>query len=284
MDIRINGQAADVTIDHEKTVGEIMAGLQEWLAGLGHRLSGLSIDGQAANPSSLEDFFLREIKNIKVLDIFTSSMAELYAESLLNLLEDIKEFKSLEFNKKNDYLNNWKEKPQALFVLEQMSDLYSFIENLFSGGNFDADTVYSITEERFREVKDPLLELTKLEPLVNEICTLLVDLPLDIQTGKDSKAAQTIQIFSGIAEKILRILWQLDIQGYLTIKTDDEKSFTQIVYEFGNLTKELLTAYEKNDTVLVGDIAEYEASVKLQELYKDILKNSRPPAAAQDKK
>nr|AGS53150.1 hypothetical protein [uncultured bacterium contig00060] len=283
MDIRINGQAADVTIDHEKTVGEIMAGLQEWLAGMGHRLSGLSIDGQTADPSSLEEFFLREIKNIKVLDIFTSSLAQLYAESLLNLLDDIKEYKSLDHNGKNNYLNNWKEKPEALFAFEQMQDLYNFFENMFSIGNFDADTVYAITEERLREVKDPLSEFTKMESLVKETCTLLIDLPLDIQTGKDSRAAQTIQIFSGIAEKVLRILWQLDIQGYLLIKTDDEKSFTKIVGEFGELVKQLLDAYERNDTVLVGDIAEYEASPRLQELYTDILKNSRQPSAAQGK-
>lgn len=273
MEIRINGQTANITLDTEKTIGEIMAGVEQWLGNSGHRLSGLSVDGQAADTSMLDEIFSREIEKVKTLDIFTSSLAELSAESLIKLLADIEEYESLSFEEKNNFLQNWVKRAQAMFAQNHLTDLYNLLVNSFSGGDVNPRTAFSITEERLREVKNPLLELTNLKPLTEEVCARLTDLALDIQTGKDLHAVQTIQIFSGLAEKILRILKQLDLQGYLSQETDDEKSFIKIISEFGDLVNDLLEAYEKKDTVLVGDLAEYEASPKLLELYSSIIKN-----------
>jgi hypothetical protein len=278
MEIKINGHEADITLDSEKTIGDVMAGMEQWLASSGYRLSGLSVDGQAADESLLDDFFSREISAVKVLEIYTSSLAELTAESLLNLLADAQEYESLNFQDKNQFINNWKEKAQALFIKEQMPELYDIFVNSFTG-QIDPRVVFSITEERLREVKEPLQEFSNLRLLLEETCTRLIDLALDIQTGKEGRAAQTIQIFSNVAEKILRVLRQFDIQGYLSRSTDDDKSFGLIIEEFGDLVKDLLEAYEKHDTVLVGDLAEYEASPKLKELYTAITKNIRHQAA-----
>ena len=57
MQIRINDRIADVTLENEKTVGEIIANIEQWLASGGHRLSGISIDGNSVHPSGLDDFF-----------------------------------------------------------------------------------------------------------------------------------------------------------------------------------------------------------------------------------
>ncbi|MCL2208782.1 MAG: hypothetical protein FWB89_01320 [Treponema sp.] len=275
MELFINGHTADITIDKEKTVGDVMAGLEEWLAGMGHRLSGLSIDGQNANTSLLDDFFSRELKDIKKIDITTSTIADLFAESLLNLLSDIKDFELLDSNDKKTFIDIWKEKAHVLFTFEQMPDLYNIIINLFAGAETDPASVYSITEERLREVKNPVLEFTNLSQHITQTCALLCDLPLDIQTGKDAKAARTIQFFSGISEKIIRNLKQLDLQGFLLPANDTENQINSILSEFGSIVKNLLEAYEKYDTVLVGDIAEYEASPTLQKLYDKITGNIR---------
>jgi molybdopterin converting factor small subunit len=271
MQIRINDQTADVTLENEKTVGEIIANIEQWLAASGHRLSGISIDGNSIHPSGLGDFFLKEIDSIKTLDLYTSAICELMAESLFNLLADIKDFETLGFEEKKIFFQNWKESAQANFISEQMPDLYSLFVNSFSGNDKDLGAVFSITEERLREVKEPLSEFLKLQPLLEDTCTRLENLALDIQTGKDSHAAQTLQLFSGISEKIFRILNQLEIQRYLP----DQAPFSKLIGEFGGQVKELLEAYEKNDTILVGDIGEYEAAPKLKELYFAILNNSR---------
>jgi hypothetical protein len=283
MEIRINGKKADITLENEKTIGEIMSSLDNWLASSGHRLSGISVDGKNQNDRPLVEIFSLQIDSVKTLDIFTTSLADLYAATLLNLLEDIKEFESLKTEDKHNYFDSWKQRAQALFISEQMGDLFNFFVNLFMYGTMASETVYSITEERLREVREPYPEFSKLKPLLDETCSLLLDLPLDIQTGKDAKAAQTIQIFSGVSEKILRLLRQFDIQGFL-LREDDERQIINMIEGFGNIVKELLEAYERNDTVLVGDLAEYEAAPRLKELYEVILERTGEDAAVKETK
>jgi len=266
MEIKINGKTADITIDNEKTVAQVMAGVDKWLSGSGHRLSGLVIDEEAADLSSLENIFAREIDTINTLDILTMTVTDLAVMSLLNLLADIDEFEELPFDGRNIFFSSWKERPQALFILEQMPDLFPFFENTFLKGAFSYQTLRSITEERLREIQTPVDEFSNLRPLLEETCERLTELPLDIQTGKDARASQTIQIFSGITEKIFRVYRQLEIQGYIP-KSAAEENLTQQINDFNGTVKELLLAYEKNDTVLVGDLAEYEIAPRLQKIY-----------------
>jgi hypothetical protein len=266
MEIKINGKNADITIDNEKTVAHVMVGIEQWLSGSGHIISGLVIDGQKADSSSLDNIFAREIDTVKILDIITMSVTELSVMSLVNLLADIDEFEKLPFDGRNNFFTEWKESPQALFILEQMPDFFTFFENTFLKGVFGVQALRSITEERLREFQTPVDEFSNLRPLLEETCARLTDLPLDIQTGKDARASQTIQIFIGITEKIFRIYRQLELQGYIP-KSAEEKNLTQQINDFNVAVKELLLAYEKNDTVLIGDLAEYEIAPRLQKLY-----------------
>jgi hypothetical protein len=276
MKIRINGNAADITLENEKTVGEIIASFDLWLANSGHRLSGISIDGQNADASKLDEFFFRDINTVNVIDFYTSSLSQLAAENMAVLYNDAQRFEEMNFEEKKPFLNDWKNSPQAAFTNEQMPDIYGLFINSFSGGEINSETLISITKERMREINDPVSEISSLQQIVEETCSRLNDLALDIQTGKDLHAAQTIQVFTSISEKILRIFRQMDIQGYLSQKENAGKPVNKIIIEFGNLIKELLEAYERHDTVLVGDIAEYEASVKLNELYTAILNRLEP--------
>jgi len=280
MKIRINDQEADVTLENEKTLGEIITNMAQWLEASGHRLSGVCVDGNPVHYSLLNDIFPREIASVELLDLYASSLAELTAQSLLSLRLDAEIFENLDFNERKTFFANWKESAQANFISEQMPDLYGAFISSFQENGINPRAVFSMTDERLREVKEPMNELEKLQPLLEETCERLVNLALDIQMGKDSHAAHTIQLFSGISEKIIRIVKQLGIQGFIN-EANGEKPIIQIIGEFGNLIKELSDAYEKHDTVLVGDIAEYEAAPKLQELYSSIIKKSRLPAQAE---
>ncbi len=60
--------------------------------------------------------------------------------------------------------------------------------------------------------------------------------------------------------KLFRLLPML---SFLEIKTD---SFKSLLEEIGSILRELLSAYESQDTVLVGDLAEYEIVPRLGSL------------------
>jgi hypothetical protein len=265
MEIRINGQKADITTDTEKSVGEVMAGLEEWLANSRHRLSGFAIDGcnVSCEGSSMEEAFSRDIGVVNTLDIYTNSLAELAGMSLLRIRADIEEYENLDYEKRREFCSLWNQSPQALFAAEQMPDIFTMSCNMFQDGGINARILRAIIEERLREVENPAAEFESLRTHVSETCARLVDLPLDIQTGKDGRAAQTIQSFSGVTEKIFRIF-------KLFTNPASERSIVNLIGEFNASARELSDAYERHDTVLVGDLAEYEMAPRLQELFATI--------------
>jgi hypothetical protein len=268
MNIRINGKEADIQIETEQTVGDILSGLGQWLANSEYRLSGMAIDGETIHTGSLEASFDRDISSIGTLDILTSSLPELTAESLLNVLRDIADYEACGFAEKQCHRERWKESPQARLLEEQLPDVFDLTVKTFSGEGLNPAGLRSIIDERLRELRDPAGELEKAEPLISRVCARLEELPLDIQTGKDSRASETIQFFSGVAEKIFRVFKVLQIEGFISeeIKAAGAPS-DEYLSKFGAVLKELLAAYEERDAVLVGDLAEYELAPRLRDLY-----------------
>ena len=268
MKITINSVYADIHIENEKTAGEILAALETWLAGSGHRLSGLSINGEAATADTIDTFFGMEIDGIETLDLKTSSLSELTIESLLNLIQNIDTWESADFEGKKCFAASWDKSPEAGILAEQIPDIYNWTVKTFSGEGENGAELRSVCVERLREFHDPVGEINKTEYAVTEVCGRLEQLPLDIQTGKDFEAARTISIFSAVAEKIFRIFNILKSDDYSAGEiTVNDMPITAYIGEFGAVLKELLDAYKQGDTVLVGDLAEYEMAPRLRALY-----------------
>jgi hypothetical protein len=268
MNIWINGQKADIRLEKEQTVGEILAGLEQWLANTGHRLSGIEIDGELIHSGDIEVSFNRNIDSVKDLNIKTSSLPELIAEGLVHLLGDIEEYENAAFAEKQSFAGEWDERPESRLLAEELPDLYALARKTFSGEGISLQGLRSLTGERLRELQDPAGEIARMEPLITQVCVRLEELPLDIQTGKDARAAETVNIFSGAAEKVFRLFNVLKTEGFPVGEiTVEEISVSGYISEFGAALRELLTAYEQHDTVLVGDLAEYEMAPRLRGLY-----------------
>jgi len=265
MKIRINGADADIQLEAEQNVGEILYGLDSWLAGTGHRLSGIAINGKAILTDSMESCFSTGIDAVQTLDITTSAIVDLFAESLLTTIQDIAAYEAAGFEDKNRFAATWQQSPQALLLAEQSPELYDWALKVFAGEGVSPQGFRLLLEERLCELRDPAAELVKAGPLVEEICGRLEELSLDIQTGKDSRAAETARAFSGVAEKIFRIFNMLKLAGFPVGEMSAD------ITEFGTALRELLAAYEQHDTVLVGDLAEYEMAPRLRRLHTAIL-------------
>jgi hypothetical protein len=277
MNITINGKPADITLEGEKNVGDVLAGLSGWLHGSGFRLSGIEADGETADLASLETFFDRALANTQTLDIRTSSLLELTAEALIRVRGDSEAYETAGFEEKKLFVSPWRQSPAALFLSREGPEIYQWAEQAFSGGGLSPAEFRRLIDERLREMEDPRGEVDRAEPLIEEIIRRLEDLPLDIQTGKDGRAVETIRIFSGAAEKIFRLFSLLEAGGLdtKTLKVDDIP-IVEFIREFGAALQELLAAYETRDAVLVGDMAEYELAPRLRGLYAAI----KSPAAS----
>jgi hypothetical protein len=272
MNITINGRPADITIEKEETVGDILLGLENWLENAGHRLSGIDINGETVNSGSFDGIFARGLEGIGDMAVRTSSRTELMAEALLSLRQDIDEYAAADFEVRRNFAGKWPESPESLFLAEQIPEIHQRAVRTFSGEGMDAAEFGGLVDERLRELKDPTGELEKTGTLIAETVKRLEDLPLDIQTGKDGRAAETIGLFSCVGEKIFRLFNLMQTGGYALdhLKAGDAP-LKDYIEEFDSALKELLAAYESGDVVLVGDLAEYELAPRLQNLYTIIM-------------
>jgi hypothetical protein len=211
------------------------------------------------------------LDEINTLDIETSSLPLLMMHALADTLHTITAYGNASFEEQGRIGQAWEESPSASFLAERMPDMFDCVARSFRGEGLAAQSLAALVEERLRELRDPLPELGGMEGLVEGTAKRLEDLPLDIQTGKDGRAAETVQLFSNIAEKLFRIFSLLKLEGLipdtLLIDTVPGNGF---IDDFSAALKELLAAYEVKDAVLVGDLAEYELAPRLRAFYSAI--------------
>jgi hypothetical protein len=271
MKITIDGKQADITIEHEKTIGDVLSALEDWLHGSGHRLSGLRVNGETIGDASLDRFFDRDLSTVETLDLETASWAEHAVQSIVSLYGMIREMEEAAYAEREGLRTEWTALPGAQFLKSEIPELWTAAEETFAGEGPAPGELRSILEERLRELENPQQELSSAGPLVEALVQRLTDLPLDIQTGKDRRAAETMGLFSSLTEKLVRLFNLLKIEGFFPEnKTVEGMPVLNYIGEFDSTLKDLIRAYEDRDTVLVGDLAEYELAPRLLQFYDTI--------------
>lgn len=253
--LTINGQKADIILESETNVRELLSGLDSWITGSGLYVSGLEIDGTAYGASLMDEAFALRLNSVSRIDVRLSSWAELMLEALIGIQNDLETSDEEAWTSSTE----WNTAHTAAFLRENAADIHALVTGVLDGKIKQAEALPLIAE-RIRELRNPAGEIAASLPIITEISDRLEDLPLDIQTGKDARAAQTITLFSGITEKLFRLLFLLQRRG---VKTE---SISALLSDFSAAVKELYAAYENRDTVLVGDLAEYELAPRLPEL------------------
>jgi hypothetical protein len=268
MEITINGVPAGITLETEKTIGDLLSGLENWLEGSGYYLSGLTVDGAVIGAGGVDSALGLSLERIGTLDIKTSAWSLLALEAFYTLRNTLDDYEAASFEERKNLAGGWTESAAARFLAERFPDLSERAGKSFAGEGLSTGEIRVLAEERIREIEDPRRELGRAEPALTEIVKRLEDLSLDIQTGKDGRAAETISLFTGISEKIFRLLPLLKSRGLDPDSLEVEgASFKAFLEEFAAAVKELLAAYETRDMVLAGDLAEYELAPRLGKFY-----------------
>ncbi|MDR2516781.1 MAG: hypothetical protein LBC88_05300 [Spirochaetaceae bacterium] len=269
LNISINGKTADITLEAEKTIGEVLSGIDSWLQNSGFRLNGLEIDGEKIDSHAVPLVFGRELAGIRALNIQVCAGSELALDALTDAAALLSAFgEALKTGGREEaekIAALWESGAAASFLSVEFPELYRDLGAAFTDAAARSGAVKGIVEERIREIARPLEEAERLEALVNSVAARLEELPLDIQTGKDSRAAETVTLFSAAAEKLFRLYHILKIQGEdfssLMVEGAPLAAFLE---EFSGAVNEMLRAYQGRDLVLVGDLAEYELAPRLK--------------------
>ena len=268
MEIFINGKNADITLDTEKNLGDVLSGIEMWISPAKSRIRSISVDGESLFNDALTESFGRDLRNIGKLEITVSSWRELAAEALKALYTSCRLYTDAPFSERSQICADWERSSAARFLAQEIPDLYTLAGKGMSGEGLSASDLAVLTEERLREILEPTEEIFACEPMVQDIAKRMEDFPLDIQTGKDQHAAETLQRFAGIGEKLFRIFFILELEGLsLDNFTIDSVTARVFIDEFNSALSELSASFENKDTVLAGDIAEYELAPRLMKFY-----------------
>ena len=150
-----------------------------------------------------------------------------------------------------------------------------------NGKNIGADEFDDIFQEPLKDdTKLELVIVTQDEILASfasqkdechELSDMLMELPVKLQAGKDKEASILIGKLADFVEKFCHTatLSALFADIYQKINIDGKK-INEFFQEFSQILNDFEQAIASKDTVLMGDLAEYEISPRLLAIAKTI--------------
>lgn len=271
MTITINGDNINYTLEDEKTAGDVLGGLSSWLEGSGMLVSGILLDDKSVPLSELE-WRQRPVNEIQSLSVEAVSIREGrvrqletardYFVLLMSAIEsgnedNLKEL-SGSFEDLRRILPHLLDEGPNPTILPHLEESMGAIGKL---GNLDflaveATRLAAILEGRRREAADPENEAKSAAKALAAMAGSLDDVAVHLQTGKDKQAMETIIGLTELLQTFMRSLsW---IGG-----SDDVESITD---DMNAILAELEEALKASDTVLIGDLLEYEIKPRLLDL------------------
>lgn len=82
MIVTLNGLPFDLTLERERTVGELLNGMERWLEKSRFSVSGFKLNGQLIPVEKVEEAFSTDLDEIESIDVTASSWGELFIQAL----------------------------------------------------------------------------------------------------------------------------------------------------------------------------------------------------------
>ena len=267
MNIFIDNEQLDFQLENEKNLTDVIIGLKKWLSTENFIISGLTVDNSQVDYTSHSKLAEYDITNIDKINISTMSISEFK----LSQLETIQQYFKIVLNNINSGDNS-----NILTVLEDYKDIKpllkinidriyennnGFIENIIENKQeidknidklkFFCENIIIISETRKAEIISPDNELKQLKKQFDKTAEDAGNVSILLQTGKDKEAMETVIEFVEFMKKLSRILGILDLKNNSPDKNNE-------ISGFNSMLSELCNAIENSDSVLVGDLLEYE--------------------------
>ncbi|MDR1232115.1 MAG: hypothetical protein LBK61_12050 [Spirochaetaceae bacterium] len=274
MEIYIDGNVLDVTLEDEQTVGDLFVSLEKWLSDTGFRFAAFALDGKNIHASGVEEAFAANVRDVSRIEVKTASVAQLCAEALLDASFFLRNYSAADAGTgKEEIVAEWKTSGGRSFLLKDHPALAKKIDDCFFQGTSDGAKLGGEIDELLEEIKNPEAALLSMKENIYDITGRLEVLALNMQMGKDREATETVYQFSEAAEKLFRII-------PLMPAVANDAAYRTFFEEFTGVLKEFFAAYQAQDSVLTGDLAEYEVSPRLIELYDRLIEKKESASAA----
>ena len=297
MDFRVNGVTIDMGAEDEEGLGLVLARADEFLEREGSVITGLAVDGRPIGPDDYGSIKDLRVGGVRSVDLAAESSSD-YRAKALGLLVDLI---AMAAEAARGEASSWEPLRAAtdefvrtlsgLFSADELSFVQSFAslvdtasgEAAAAGGRPGPETLADfearvsgfdlVFRERLAEIKEPAAEMRRCAELFAAEAEELRELPVYLQTGKEDRAMKAVLLFIEIFNKVIRLIPELRRLGVDTSAIKVEGQELPAFYaSFNEILRSLSKALEDKDSVLMGDLAEYEVAPRMGALFASIEK------------
>ena len=121
---------------------------------------------------------------------------------------------------------------------------------------------FSVVTEQ--SIKDSFANLSKL---FDELSAKMEQVPVELQTGKNKTAIESIKNLADSIDQFCHVAALASLFPDTFNKTSiEDKSFNDFFAEFSPILQDFEQALQNNDSVLIGDLSEYEICPRLRSI------------------
>jgi hypothetical protein len=290
--VLINQERVDVTLENEKTLGEVVHGIRTWLNESQLYITDVTVDEQGVAldaPDSWADTSIEDVDRIEIsalppwqvksagLQLLTDYFSYL-ADAIRNgKQENIAELATEAPNVASSlplYARDLVDTENRDDIFSRIVDAPEILEGRLPDGPRSEellgylDQAVTVLRGRLREVASPVTESAATAETIRTLIPEMNEMSVLLQRGEDAKAMDLIVRFTELIAKLLRIV------PHVERETDDPTFAKDNLEPYGeelNTTLgELVEAFNAQDSVLIGDLVEYELVPKIEELLEQI--------------
>jgi hypothetical protein len=283
VDILVNGEPLALDMAGSGSLGDALATVDELLETAGKIIVDLKIDGKGLDPADFPRLKDNPLSSFAKVEIGAESLSAIKIKALSTLLELLAlsgeaaaAESSADWPALASGLGELAEAFSGLFSSDELSfvqGMAALVAKTVDGAPdsalraevaAQAERMTILFKERLAEMERPEEELRKASALYAGLAAELRDVPVLLQTGKDERAMKAVLVFIEIFNKVIRIVPELGRTGLDTasIKVGDEE-LPAFYTTFNDVLRRLSSAFEDRDSVLIGDLAEYEVAPRM---------------------
>jgi hypothetical protein len=306
--LTINDDQISYSLEHEKTLGEVVQGIRQWLAAAGFHVTQMRADNRDLIHEEPRDWSAMAVDSVgqlsvqahhtgdmriehwqtvqtwlvmlarEMADASTQNMpprgmppggmppgaaaeaaaaikaaSEPLQELLANLPETIAGFKANPFLPRT---SNASERFSALFSGQPAAGIRSWPAERLREASMVIDEIRVSLASRIADATHPQDALRRSALRIRTLLGSLSEVSVLLQTGRDKAAMEIVIGFSDAVQELL------DLMPFLPPDADRGR----LIGELTPFLRELVSAFDMKDTVMIGDLLEYEISPRMERL------------------
>ena len=289
MRLTINDEDVSYSLEHERTLGEVVQGVRAWLAAAGFVITGLKADGRDLLQSPAEAWGGAGVADVAALGVTATHTGDMKiahwrtvdrwlgmlgeeigrstaaadtardssADPLGELLEGLPQ--TLEGFRANPFLPPGSDagtRFAATFTGRQSSDVRAWSPGAREEAAELIRHLRGLVQARIGEAVNPRAALFRCAALLRGCMGELKEVSVLLQTGRDRPAMEIVIRFADIVQSLM------DLLPFLP--PDSERA--RILVELTPVLRELVAAFGSRDSVLIGDLLEYEVAPRMEKI------------------